>query len=53
MDKLWVRNPYALTKVNISKATPTSSTVIPERAILSLKFLNMFVSHVYWAAQKY
>lgn len=31
-------------KVNISRATPIISTVIPERAILSLKLLNMFYS---------
>ena len=41
--RLWVKNPYADTKVKISRATPTASTVIPERPILSLKFLNMLL----------
>ncbi len=41
MEMLWVRNPYAAMKVLINSMTPITSTTTPERATLSLKFLNM------------
>jgi hypothetical protein len=42
IERLWVRNPYALMNVNIRRATPTPKTAIPVRVIFSLKVLNMF-----------
>ena len=53
IEKLFVRNPYALTNVKISRITPIIRTEIPVRAILSLKFFNIFEYRLVLNSQEY
>src|SRR4030042_3286987 len=52
MGRLCVRNPKALTNVNINKPTPTKRTAMPETAILSLKRLSILLHSKIYPTRK-